>query len=277
MFFRTSQKRFPHLCRYVEQAVNRQATTGQEVGAVSLMTLAGIAVPASIVVGFVLVQPILAIMLGLAGIGCAMGSWKAFKGVSTTVDRLDLEAADANRMLGDALRRGKLHRIAGDATTSLLEECARYWSRAKQALESPFWSSPLLPPHYQSVRQQIARAADRAMDEAVVLLHNELEAPYKSGMADRVSVSELVEGIFGVQLPDAGASLAPLPFAYQNVRQLAHKLQELAENVEALTHEVAQDPAVKGEFQAETGLDLVISELQQIRQAEDELRQNITG
>ena len=277
MFFRTSQKRFPNLCIYVQHAMSRQVPSGQEIGAVSLMTLAGLAVPGALVLGLVFAQPFVAMLLGVAGIGSAFASLRTFKKAKASVDRLDIEAAEANELLSDALRRGKLHRIAGEPTTALLEECARNWSRVRQALESPFWTSPNLPPHYKSVREQTARAADRAMDEAVVMLHHELEVPYRSGMADRMSISEFVEGVFGLQLPDPNASLSPFPVSYKAVRQLADKLDDLAEGVESLTAEVARDPSVQSEFKADTALDMAISDVRSIRQAEDELRQNLRG
>ena len=277
MFFRTSQKRFPSLCMYVQHAMTRQGPTGQEIGAVSLMTLAGLAVPGALVVALVFAQPLLGIALGVAGLGSAFASVRTFRKAKAGVDRLDIEAAEANELLADALRRGKLHRIAGDATTSLLEDCASNWSRVRQALESPFWTSPNIPPHYKNVREQTARAADRAMDEAVVMLHHELEAPYRSGIADRMTLSEFVEGVFGVQIPDASASRAPLPLSYQAVRQLADKLEALAQGVESLTLEVAKDPSVQSEFKADTALDMAISDVNSIRQAEDELRQNLRG
>lgn len=277
MFFRSSQKRFPSLCRYVDHAVARQNPAGQEVGAVSLMTLAGLAIPGAFVLAFVLSNPILAVLASAVGIVSAVTSSQMFKKVKANTDRLDAEAAEANQLLNEALKRGKLHRVAGEATTSLLEECARHWCRAKAALESPFWSSPNLPAHYRSVREQTSKAADRAMDEAVVLLHKELETPYREGINSGMSVSELVEGVFGIQLPDPSNRLAPLPFGYQSVRQLAEKLRDLADSVESLTLEVSKDPSVLSEFQAETALDLCINELQSIRQAETELRQNLSG
>lgn len=277
MFFRTSQKRFPNLCVYVNHANSRQTTIGQEVGAVGLMTVAGLAIPAAVVLGFVFVHPLAALVLAAGGVASAVTSWRSFKKVRASVDRLDLEAAEANQLLGEALHRGKLHRLAGDATTGILEECAKQWSRARQALDNPFWTSPNLPPHYKSVREQTSRAVDRAMDEAVVLLHNELEMPYRAGAVDRMSLSELVEGVFGVQIPDMSGPQQGLPVAYVSVRQIAGKLKQLADNVESLTAEVAQDPSVRNEFHAESALDMCISDLESIRQAEKELRQNIGG
>src|SRR5262249_9779672 len=152
---------------------------------------------------------VLAVLVGAVGLVSAFASVRTFKRAKAGVDRLDLEAAEANELLADALRRGKLHRIAGEGTTTLLEACARNWSRVGEALESPFWTSPNLPAHYKSVREQTARAADRAMDEAVVMLHHELEMPYRSGIADRMSLAEFVEGVFGVQIPDPNAGRGP--------------------------------------------------------------------
>src|SRR5256885_1051214 len=133
MFFKTSQKRFPNLCMYVRHAVARQSPTGQEVGAVSLMTLAGLAIPGSLVLGIVFLHPLLAALVGLGGIGSAFASLRSFKKAKAATDRLDVEAAEANELLNEALRRGKLHRITGEATTDLLEECAQHWSRARQS------------------------------------------------------------------------------------------------------------------------------------------------
>jgi len=277
MFFRTSQKRFPSLCMYVQHAASRQTASGQEIGAVSLMTFAGLAVPGAIVLALFFAHPFLGLGLGALGAGSAFASIKTFKRAKARIDRLDIEAAEANELLSDALRRGKLHRIAGDATTTLLETCARNWSRVRQALESPFWTSPNLPQHYKNVREQTAKAADRAMDEAVVLLHHELELPYRSGVADRMSLAEFVEGVFGVQIPDQSSSRGPMPVAFHSVKQLANKLSELATSVESLTMSVAKDPSVQSEFKAETALDMAINDVQSIRQAEDELRRNISG
>ena len=277
MFFRTSQKRFPNLCIYVEHALSRQTPTGQEIGAVSLMTLAGLAVPGAIVLALVFAQPIIGALVGFLGLGSAFVSIRTFKQAKAGIDRLDLEAAEANELLADALRRGKLQRIAYESVTGLMENCARNWWRVRQALESAFWTSPNLPPHYKSVREQTARAADRAMDEVVVLMHSELEAPYRSGLANRMSLSEFVEGVFGVQIPDSNSANAPLPVSYQTVKQIAKKLDDLAQGVESLTVEVAKDPGVQSEFKAETALDLAINDVQSIRQAEDELRQNLQG
>jgi hypothetical protein len=277
MFFRTSQKRFPNLCIYVQHATSRQAPSNQEIGAVSLMTLAGLAVPGALVLGIVFSQPIVAVLIGTAGLGSAFASVRTFKKAKTGIDRLDLEAAEANELLADALNHGKLQRIAYDSTTGLLETCARNWWRVRQALESPFWTGTSLPPHYKSVREQTGRAADRAMAEVVVMLRNELEVPYRSGLANRVTLSEVIEGVFGVQIPDMNSANAPLPVSFQSVKQLANKLDDLANNVEALTLEVAKDPAVQSEFKADTALDMALSEMRSIRQAEDELRQNLRG
>src|SRR5689334_12845386 len=121
MFFRTSQKRFPNLCIYVQHAMTRQAATGQEIGAVSLMTLAGLAVPGALVLGLVFAQPIFAALLGVVGLGSAFVSVRTFKQAKAGIDRLDIEAAEANELVADALRRGKLQRIAYDSVTGLME------------------------------------------------------------------------------------------------------------------------------------------------------------
>ena len=277
MFYRTSQKRFPNLCIYVQHAMTRQVPSGQEIGAVSLMTLAGLAVPGALVLSLVFAQPLIGVLLGIAGLGSAFASIRTFKRVKAGVDRLDLEAAEANELLADALRKGKLQRVAYDTTTTLMEACARNWWRVRQALESPFWTSPNLPPHYKTVREQTGRAADRAMDEVVVMLRNELEVPYRSGLANRLTLAEVVEGVFGVQIPDPNAVNAPLPVSFGAVRKLADKLDDLAQGVESLTLEIAQDPGVQSEFKADTALDMAISDVNSIRQAEDELRQNLRG
>lgn len=277
MFFKTSQKRFPNLCVYAQFAAERQKALAEEIAGAGLVTAGGLSLSAGLAAGIFFANPLLGVLLGLAGLTSGAFGWTTLKKARQNKDRIGAEAAEATTLLLDALKRGKLHRITGDATTMLLEESARHWARVHQALQSPFWSSPNLPLHYASVRDQAERAADRAMDEAVVMMHGDIEAPYRSGMADRTSLADVVEGVFGVQIPDTTRPVPPLPVAFKPVRQLAEKLKDLADNVESLTLEVAKDPAVQGEFQAETALDLCISEVQSIRQAETELRQNLRG
>lgn len=274
MFFKKSNRRFPNLCAYVENAIARRSTTPQEIGGVALTTLSGIGVIGMIVAGAVFQLLIPAIGIGLVATGAAVQGLRMLRDSKRGIDRLDEEAKEATELLQEALERGKLHKSAGDAVTTIMEECARHWSRVRQALDSPFWAGPNLPLHYQNIRAQSANAADRAMDEVVVLLRSELRTPDKGGIVEQLGVDEWVESMFGVKITPPTPP-APLPLSYQPVRHLAEKLKALADNVETLTLEVARDPSIQSEFRAESALDLCINELQSIRSAETELRQNL--
>lgn len=272
MFFKTSYKRYPNLSRYVDAASARQMTTPAEVGAITLLALAGLSAPVAILMGFMLPNIFAGLLIGALGMAAGFKGFKTLQAARQDPDRLSVEAAEANTVLSEALKKNRLHRVAGDASVAILEECSRHWARVRHALESPFWSSPNLPLHYQSVREQSARAADRAMDEVLVMVRPELEDDSRQR-----GVAEFVEEVLDTYVLQRPKDAGTLPMAYGQIRMLAEKLKDLADNVETLTLEVAKDPSIASEFKAEAALDLCIGELRSIRQAETELRQNLGG
>jgi hypothetical protein len=188
------------------------------------------------------------------------------------VDMRAIEATQVAQSMSQMLTKRRLHRDLDQGSLILLEECARHWTRARTALEGPFWTAGDVPAHYQSVRLQALTALDKSMDE--VLLH------YRAWIPDDVPnrhaldyVDEALE-----QFTLKGTKRADfIPPAFVPVREIAEKLRSLADEAERMAREVRVDPEVAAQFAPGRSLDQTLGELRQIREAEEELRQNLHG
>ncbi|AIE84165.1 hypothetical protein [Fimbriimonas ginsengisoli] len=188
------------------------------------------------------------------------------------VDERAIEATEIAKRMGMMLTKRRLHRDLDEGSLMLLEECARHWARARAALEGPFWTAGQVPAHYQSVRTLALSALDQSMDE--VMLH------YRDWVPDEVPnrhaldyVDEALE-----QFTMKGSKRANFPpAAFGPVRVIADKLRHLGDEAESLAREARVDPEVAAEVAPGRSLDQTLSELRQIREAEDELRQNLRG
>jgi hypothetical protein len=65
------------------------------------------------------------------------------------------------------------------------------------------------------------------------------------------------------------------PVVYDQARELAEKLKLIASEVERATEEVSRDETVDLGYRSAAALDLALHDLRTIREAEDELRQNL--
>ena len=68
-----------------------------------------------------------------------------------------------------------------------------------------------------------------------------------------------------------------MPAAFAPVREIAEKLRALAQETERMSHEARMDVDVPPVASPTRSLDQTLSELRSIRQAEDELRENLRG
>ena len=181
------------------------------------------------------------------------------------------EAHEAILFMNTALTKGKLHRRIDKAVGLLLEECARQWLRVHDAVSGTFWEDKNLPMHWKHVRDQSKSAANRAMDDLIVMLKPVLEARQQQTSTQEF-IGDVLETFLNV--PSEGP-LEPIPAAFLPARDIAQKLMQLADEVEETAQRAAHDPSFREHYSSATQIDHVLSELRAIKQAESELHQEI--
>lgn len=196
-------------------------------------------------------------------------------------DRAKEQAPDFNQMLHRncvqlakaMLNSKRLHRELDGAAAELLENSARYWRGIVGVLAGPFWSSPNLPEHWKSVREQIAKAADQAMKEELAILASSFH-PGTAGQGLGTMVEDVIETyVTGPRMRKG----EPFPVGYDQARQIAEKLKLMAKEVEAATAQVSAEPAVASEYHSSQALDMALGDLKVIQEADKELRQGVNG
>lgn len=211
----------------------------------------------------------LTFLIGFVG----SGAWMVRRS-QKPVPPLDLHAQEATEVakgMGIMLARRRLHRDIDGGSLLLLDECARYWLRARAALDAPYWTSGKVALPHATLRQKALAACDGAMDD--VLLHYRAHVP--EHVEHRNPIDYVDEALEQFTFRAKGGEFPPAEFAL--VRQIADKLRDLAQEAEHLGEQARQDPIVAEEFIPRTLLDETLSELREIRMAEEELRQNTRG
>ncbi len=182
------------------------------------------------------------------------------------------DVAETATRMNACLDRSRLHRDLGQPVMTLLEDCARHWAEIRHAMGTPYWQSDDVPPHYRALRNQVLIAADRTMDETILLFRDVLpDDPSKSDV--KGFVGEFIqEAVFGGARPRA--HLHP---GFGKARVTADKLRDLAAEVSSMTRQASEELGPRIEVNASSALDHCIGELKSIQQAESELRQSLRG
>lgn len=231
-----------------------------------------------------------AISVGFALLGLLIGSFTGqyvapliftgFFGVSAiamaavhTYDRkrapkptdLDLRAVEIRAILQDHLNDRRLHKAAGIAVTTLLEEACRHWVRVQNALNGPFWRDPVLPAPYDDLRDKARLSADSAMQEILVELGTRIAADIGPKHWKDV-VEDLLENMgFRSATPET-----VFPFELEAPRRTAEGLMGLANQVEQTA---LHGPVEMREVtSADAKLRATLGELKALNEAEGELR-----
>jgi hypothetical protein len=180
---------------------------------------------------------------------------------------------EAHRLFG-ALRKmltlNRLHRDMSESTLTLLNEIARTRLETKQLLESPYWRQPTLPDTYCQLRDQAVTATDQAMMDAVLQFRATIPTEVSSRKPGDY-VNEALETF--LKVPKSYSPGGDIGF--EAAFKIADKLQQMRNELEHMT--------VKGESETMFTpsdlpggmLDLTMSEIRTIRQAEEELRQGL--
>ncbi len=181
------------------------------------------------------------------------------------------QAHEAVVFMNGALEKGRLHRKVDRAPGLLLEECARHWGRVHDALSGAFWEDKELPLHWKTIRESSLAAADRAMDDIVVMLKPVLE-PRNPRTGPEEFIGDVLESFFNISTE---APFEPLPAAFLPARDIAQKLKALADEVEVASAKAVRDQAFTEHYSSPTQIDEVLMNLREIRQAETELHQEV--
>lgn len=265
MLFEDPSKRYPCLARVLSvfaarpvrnQGVNRLAA----VLSIVLLVLTAVAVyNAPEVLFFSLPLMVFSLMR-------ALGPTLRRSNVNNRADH----ATRTARLMSMLLQKKRLHRDLDSSSMFLLEECARHWCRSKDALDSGIWVTPELPEHYGKIRKQALSSLESTMEDVLLL--------YQVWLPDRVSnrhpldyLDELAEKHLG---KNKKVSEYPPP-AFGPVREIADKLAELGDETERLATQMVLDPMMAEQLTQSRPLDETLKELRAVRQAEDELRQNL--
>jgi hypothetical protein len=264
-------RQFPNLVSYLHHVVRQPAPA--VIGRLPLPAAIGLtSVWGLFTTGAVLLQqPGLAIPAALLtfGIGALLS-----RGNRTEPSPKDLrreEAREVGLTMQRCLELRRLHRDLDENSLFLLEECARYWSQVYGVFGSGFWNDPSLPTTYAAARQQALEAADEGMED-VLLLYGPILPSEVGGRQAIDYVEEALENyVFRGQTPATHP-----PAAFHHARQIAEKLRELATEAERIASDLHRE-RVTAPTATSGSLDASLGELRAIRQAEDELRQNLRG
>lgn len=210
------------------------------------------------------------VMLAMAIAGIALSA-KARRQAQKPVDQRAVEATEVAKGMGQMLAKRRLHRDLDEGSLMLMEECSRQWLRAKNALNAPFWTSGEAPVQYHAFRTQALEALDDSMDD--VLLHFRNFVP--DDVPNRHAMDYVEEALeqFNPRGKRGGPYMTP---SIGPVMEIAEKLSQLASEAERMANESAFDSVAPQAPQAKT-LDETLRDLREIKQAEDELRQNLRG
>jgi len=188
------------------------------------------------------------------------------------VDQRAIEATEVAKGMGLMLAKRRLHRDLDQGSLMLIEECSRQWLRAKAALDAPFWTSGQAPVQYQAFRNQALEAVEDSMDDVLLNYRNFIpeDVPNRHALD---YVEEALE-----QFDPRRSKTGNYPsVAFGPTMEIAEKLSQLAGEAERMANEASFDPIAAAPAPPVRTLDETLSELRQIRQAEDELRQNLRG
>lgn len=183
----------------------------------------------------------------------------------------------------------KLHKWMDPVALHLLEAGAYHWTRITKTLESPQWNPRDLPQYWVQIKQQVYEAANEGMADLVLLTRSCLGPPQKDRQSD---IKTIVESFVDLEIADALQGMKQMAnadwtaYAHQSPqaqavaqhgRLIAERLQDLADDVEAKSSEIALSSSTMSGLQSLEALDGVLGELRSVREAESEVQQRLNS
>lgn len=278
MFLDKAPSKYPNLVAFLreseaqEKQINRHEieTLWMFGGAVGGLLVSLVFAPILMWLHAMNLYPILMVVTG--GIGLAVSNQvvqKQRRALNTPERLKKLEAFRTVGNMRQMLEHNRLHRDLSESTLSVLEETARYRGEIRSLLESTFWVQPEIPENYKRLRAQALEAADQAMLDAVCI--------YRAHVPENVQqrnfldyVDEAVETF--VFSKKKGQFTEP---GFDGVYDIAHKLQLLSDELRKTTHEAELDMEVPRQSIPGGLVDSTMNELRHMRQAQEELRQDL--
>ncbi len=288
-----SSKRFPNLADFLRRLVERRFSRIQRVSNMVGCGLIGLAAPLAALafgVGFSSVGA--GLVAATLAVPLSVFAWylvdKKLRTPRSPEEARRMEAWKGASSLLTLEQQRKLHRQMDPSMSQLLEAGAYHYMRIDAALSANFWNSETVPAHWRSVRSQAIEAADQAMEELVMLALPCMGEPQSDkGKVFKEAVEDLFEMDFLMAIGNlkqiAGSDWtkyahksANAPLAFTAARPIAERLKKLADQVEAKAGEAAVSTGTYADaITATDSIDVVLSEIAAVKQAEEELQQRI--
>ncbi|MCW5940281.1 MAG: hypothetical protein KF884_11245 [Fimbriimonadaceae bacterium] len=282
------QRRFPYLSGYLRKLSEDALREPRGPGAVIALLGALGGGP----LAFMVVRPLgifVALLAGLFAAGAALAlAWMADNqyAARTPPDRARRQAV---YKIGGQFRsletQRKLHKWMDPMILQLLEAASYHWTRLQTVLNGPAWSARDLPDHWKGIRQSAMAAADDGMRELVLMAQPCVGPPQRDRSEDLKGV---VESFVDLEIADALQGLKSMSQAnwaayshqsprasevFNPMRVVAEKIKDLADEIDDLSLELAHQSDDRALAPAGRSIDVVLSELRAIKQAEIELEQ----
>ncbi len=286
MFFNGRNKQLPYFSDYLTDLIARGNVNNARIGIAggvfgALGGLTGATFGILAGTGAIhLSQPaIVSMILGIQGLTFLgiFGVWMAEKKKAISRMRnqeLYKEVKDVATQMHLSLMRRKLHRDISPTAAAILEEGSRHWTRIARATNTAFWQDPNLADHWRNIRDQASAGVDRAMLELILLLQTSFR-PNSGPQGWQGVVVDVVEQLGGRVDIERGDDL--LPVTFDQAQQLLQVMSELADEVERSSRELitAGVESADDKLRSRLAISQTLQELKAVREAEDELRQNI--
>lgn len=286
MFFSGKSKPYPNLSEFLNQAIVRSPYAEQDARLYTRATVGGFGVGVVALALAVLVNPVVGVLAALPMLG-GVGIWTAFgfrrnRLAKSVDDERRFQAFGVVQQFHASLHRRRLHKELDPVAGQLLEACAFYYQKIQASLTGSAWNAA--GTHRNALRTQILAAADAAMEQALILCSSCFGRPRgkdKDDWRDKIEdlidldIVDAVEGLTGYKMGDEARNVYRSPHLQQifpYVREIAEKIKLLATETEemASSQTAGQPTGIEGT----SSIDLVLSEMRSVQQAEAELDQH---
>jgi hypothetical protein len=237
----------------------------------------------------------MAFLTGFLGFSAAIAAgiiWtlKAAKRNKYIPSQTELKLREVAEIVGRFKTLDKDHQLIAslDPTAmEFLEAGAYHWTRVSQALEGPYFSSSRLAGHWVAMRDEAKRSADEAMADLLLLAFRCMGEPPRTRNEDlrelvvdlqRGDLREVLQGFKTVVDKDwrdyahRSPNMAGL---YEPASEICQSLKSLADQLEPMAHEKVE-AEIGGTTESHrtssaSSIELLLSEMRAVRQAEEEL------
>lgn len=286
-----SKKRFPHLASYVRDVTEKRITRLQVISNLIGVGIVALTAPIfGVVTGFATQSFGSGLIGALIAMPLSVFAWylvdKRIRRPKTDEEAKRMESWKWSAEFWKLEQQRKLYKQLDPTMSQLMEAAAYHYDRIKNATSGPFWASENLPGHWRSVREQALAAADQAMEELVILSSTCMGEPE----TDRSKAfKEVVEDFVELDWIEAIGSLKEIrdsdwtkyahhspntKHAFEPARNIAERLKRLADEIESKSEEVVKESGVQIPVEsAVSSIDVVLSEISSVSEAEEELQQ----